>query len=71
MNKYNITEEELETLLDKFEDRLITNFGEEYYAKVVIDFLNYLETYTTRGFTAPTREYQLEYAFGTWLDEVE
>jgi len=70
MDKYNVTEEEINLLLDKFDEVLVKNFGNGYYDKVVTGFLDYLETYSTNGFTAPTREYQLEYAFTSWLQEM-
>lgn len=70
MDKYNITEEELELLKDKFDEELGEIFGEEYSDTVTVAFLDYLETYSPNGFTAPTREYQLEYAFVSWLEEL-
>lgn len=70
MDKYNVTEKEINLLLDKFDEVLVENFGDGYYDKVVTGFLDYLETYNANGFTAPTREYQLEYAFSSWLQEM-
>lgn len=70
MDKYNVTEEEINLLLDKFDEVLYNEFGETHYDKIVEGFLDYLETYNPHGYTAPTREYQLEYAFASWLQEL-
>lgn len=70
MDKYNVTEEEIDLLMDKFDEQLVWEFGEGYYDRATNGFLDYLETYNPNGFTAPTREYQLEYAFVSWLQEL-
>lgn len=69
MMKFN--KEELNLLFDKYDEKLAELFGEDYEYTVEAGFNEYLDTYRPEPFIAPTREYQLEYIFNSWLQDGE
>ena len=61
------TKEEITPQLYKYQNLLTRLFGEGYDDKVIEGFNNYLKTYKSTGFIAPTREYVIDYLFDSWL----
>lgn len=67
MNKYSISDPEMDLLMDKYEDILTKEYGQDFENVVVERFLAFMESYFDKDSASPNREMWLEYAFITWM----